>query len=93
MSDIARSMKRKGYEPLAVDSFGGIGFKKSLKGDDDDGSYQEELWPGVMWFETGKVMQDGVTPRTIAARNVEQYRECVKNGYKPVKNSAVKTDE
>ena len=93
MSDIARSMRKKGYEPLATDSFGGIGFKKNLKVSDEEGTLQYELLAGDVWFDTGKKMQDGVTPRTVVARNKDQYLENLKKGYSVVKDIEADTDE
>ncbi len=98
MSDIATSMRKKGYEPLAVDSFGGIGFKRSLRAGNDEGSselenWPGEIWPGEKWFDTGKLMQDGVTPRTVVARTKDQYGEYQKKGYSPVKSSPVGSDK
>lgn len=92
MNDIAHSMRKKGYEPLATDSFGGIGFRKSLKVSDEDSS-QCEIWPGEIWFNTGKKMQDGVTPRTVVARNKDQYAENLKKGYSVVKDIEAAPDE
>ncbi len=93
MSDIARSMRKKGYEPLATDSFGGIGFRKNIKVNDDEDIFYEGLWLGDIWFDTGKKMQDGVTPRTIVARNRDQYAENLKKGYSVVKNIETASDE
>jgi hypothetical protein len=81
-------MRKRGYEPLATDSFGGIGFKKSIKGDDDEESFEQEPWQGDVWFDTGKKMQDGITPRTVLASTVEKYSEYLKKGYSPVKDTS-----
>ncbi|VAW37816.1 hypothetical protein MNBD_DELTA02-732 [hydrothermal vent metagenome] len=87
MGDIARSMRKKGYEPLATDSFGGIGFKKNLKVTEEEGPPRYEPWQGDLWFDTGKRMQDGKTPRTVVAKSAEQYREYLKKGYLPLKRA------
>jgi len=86
-------MRKKGYEPLATDSFGGIGFRKSLKKKDEEDSCQLEVWPGEIWFDTGKKMRDGVTPRTVMAKNEEQYSEYLKKGYRPIKKTRAEPDE
>ncbi len=93
MNDIARSMRKKGYEPLAADSFGGIGFRKNLKVSNEEDIFYEDLWLGDIWFDTGKKMQDGLTPRTIVARNKEQYAENLKKGYSIVKETKASSDE
>lgn len=91
-------MRKKGYEPLAVDSFGGIGFKRSLRAGNEEDSPQLEIWPGEVWpgeiwFDTGKLMQDGVTPRTVVASTADQYGEYLKKGYRPIKSSPAGSDK
>lgn len=67
-------MKRKGYTPLSADRFGGIGFRRSLK--DDNRPLDDKVW-----FDTGAVMADGKTPRTVCAVDEAQYNEFVKKGW------------
>ena len=84
MSDIARSMERKGYKPLAANDRGGIGFRASLTEE------CEELAEPV-WFDTGLKMKgvsdEGVgveVKRTVCARDKRKYREFEANGWKPL---------
>ncbi|MCK4846095.1 MAG: hypothetical protein KAS88_00375 [Deltaproteobacteria bacterium] len=83
MSDIVRSMERKGFKALAVNDRGGIGFKASFKED------LEELEEPV-WFDTGLKMKgidkNGLTVevnRSVCARDKQKYREYEANGWKP----------
>ncbi|MBI5599201.1 MAG: hypothetical protein HY890_05620 [Deltaproteobacteria bacterium] len=80
MSDIAAAMKKKGYMPLLADTRGGIGFKKSFN------KKAGALGAGV-WFDTGKKMPDGVTPRTVCAADEAAYEEYTGKGWKPVEVS------
>ncbi|MEE9615273.1 MAG: hypothetical protein V3W31_10065 [Thermodesulfobacteriota bacterium] len=80
MADIARAMERKGYTPLSADSYGGIGFRKSLK--KGDRRLKEPVW-----FDTGMRMTDGKTPRTVKAVDEDQAEEFKSKGWKPVKKA------
>lgn len=78
MSDIGDSMKRKGFMTLVDDGFGALGFKKSM-------NKNEERLDKVVWFDTGKKMSDGKTPRLVSAIDKSLYDEYVDKGFKEFK--------
>jgi hypothetical protein len=41
-------------------------------------------FPEPIWFDTGKRMADGITPRLMAARTPIQYADYVADGWNPV---------
>ncbi len=89
MTEIARSMKRKGYTPLAADNKGGIGFRDSVTKDNG-------LLEKTVWFDTGKKMKDAkgrLVPRTVSASDELKYAEYIEKGWKPIKPKKKKTTQ
>lgn len=85
--DIVNSYQKRGYLPLSADNQGGLGFKKSM---DKDCS----LLPEPVWFHVHNkgangatiplYMSDGVTPRTMMAKDRAEYAENIEKGWKIV---------
>jgi hypothetical protein len=87
MTEIARSMKKKGYTPLAADDKGGIGFRDSV-------SKENGLLEKPVWFDTGKKMKDAkgkFVPRTVSAADELKYAEYIEKGWTPVIQKKVKS--
>lgn len=80
MSDIARSMKAKGYKPLAADAKGGIAFRRST-------TKENNTLLEPVWFDTGMKMKGPggkEVPRTVCATDEADCEEYARKGWTPV---------
>jgi hypothetical protein len=85
MTDIAESLRKKGYKALAADSKAGIGFRNSM-------DRAEMPLKNPVWFDTGLKMKGldakGKTiqvSRTICAYDEGTYDDYAERGWSPVK--------